>query len=178
MTLDTQVPDDVQLGWDEDNPVIPRRPIEDDAEMDITPMIDITFLLLIFFLVASRMENQAAVDLPKAQYGNAVTQRNAVVLTVGVGTGENARIYKEQGTIEGNLLTSTNLEDQAKEIAAYVREELMGDEPKSEVLLFAEKGVKHREVARVARAIGTVDEFHANNVRLHVAVMEQQAREN
>ena len=151
---------------------------EEEVSISLTPLIDVVFLLLIFFLVASRMEDQAAVDLPKAQYGNAVTQRNSVVLTVGIGTGENARIYKEQGPIEENLLTSTNLEDQVKEIAAYVREELMGDEPKSEVLLFAEKGVKHREVARVARAIGTVDEFHANNVRLHVAVMEQQARED
>ena len=35
----------------DDQPVIRRRQL-DDSEMDITPMIDITFLLLIFFLVA------------------------------------------------------------------------------------------------------------------------------
>ncbi|MCP3692284.1 MAG: biopolymer transporter ExbD, partial [Planctomycetaceae bacterium] len=34
---------------------------EEDVEMDITPMIDVTFLLLIFFLVASKMSADQAV---------------------------------------------------------------------------------------------------------------------
>ncbi|MCP4817216.1 MAG: biopolymer transporter ExbD, partial [Planctomycetaceae bacterium] len=37
---------------------------EEDVEMDITPMIDVTFLLLIFFLVASKMSADQAVALP------------------------------------------------------------------------------------------------------------------
>lgn len=40
---------------DEEDFVLPRKKREDD-EMDITPMIDITFLLLIFFIVCSTME--------------------------------------------------------------------------------------------------------------------------
>ena len=36
--------------FQDDAPVIPRRPMKDTADMDITPMIDIVFLLLIFFL--------------------------------------------------------------------------------------------------------------------------------
>ena len=35
----------------------PRRQLE-DTEMDITPMIDITFLLLIFFIVATSFVNE------------------------------------------------------------------------------------------------------------------------
>mgnify|MGYP003325625382 CR=1 FL=1 len=34
---------------------LPRKKLE-DAEMDITPMIDVTFLLLIFFMVTSTMQ--------------------------------------------------------------------------------------------------------------------------
>ena len=32
-----------------------RRNRKDDVEMDITPMIDVTFLLLIFFIVSSQL---------------------------------------------------------------------------------------------------------------------------
>ena len=40
-----------------------RRRGGEDVEMDITPMIDVTFLLLIFFLVASKMSADQAVAL-------------------------------------------------------------------------------------------------------------------
>ena len=46
-----------------DPPLMPERNTE-DAEMDITPMIEITFLLLIFFLVASKMDSPASGELP------------------------------------------------------------------------------------------------------------------
>ncbi len=52
------VADDVQEQYVDvidDRPLVARRPL-DDSEMDITPMIDITFLLLIFFLVAARLD--------------------------------------------------------------------------------------------------------------------------
>ena len=44
---------------------MPRRP-KMDVDMDITPMIDVTFLLLIFFLVASRVAQDTEVTLPAA----------------------------------------------------------------------------------------------------------------
>ena len=49
-----------------------RKRNPDDGELDITPMIDITFLLLAFFVVASKMDPQAAIELPKASYGVSV----------------------------------------------------------------------------------------------------------
>ena len=52
---------------------IPKRKRNpDDGEMDVTPMIDVTFLLLAFFVVVSKMDPQAAVDLPKASYGDSI----------------------------------------------------------------------------------------------------------
>ena len=43
-----------------------RRRGSEEPKMDITPMIDVTFLLLIFFIVASRLDTQMVVDLAKA----------------------------------------------------------------------------------------------------------------
>jgi biopolymer transport protein ExbD len=49
--------------------VKPEQEEEDPAEMDMTPMIDVTTLLLIFFLVGGVFMLQAAIDLPKAKSG-------------------------------------------------------------------------------------------------------------
>ena len=50
--------------------------------MDITPMIDITFLLLIFFLVCSTMSQATSVKLPPARHGKGVDEKTAVIITI------------------------------------------------------------------------------------------------
>ena len=143
---------------------MPRRPLE-EAEMDITPMIDITFLLLIFFIVASRIDADTQVSLPSARNGTAVATKNSVILTL-AGEEEPARIYKGDGTVDGTELSSTDPEDQQAEIAEYVQNAM--DQGKANVILKAERKVKHREVSRVAKAIGLVEDS-----RLFVAVLEE-----
>lgn len=145
---------------------LPRRKLE-EAEMDITPMIDITFLLLIFFLVASRVDSDTEVPLPPAATGTAVATKNSVMLSLTRGPGDSVTIYKADGAKQGTELSSSDPADQESEIASYV-EEAMTNENKETVILKAEKSVKHREVARVAKAIGLVD-----GARLYVAVLEQ-----
>ena len=143
--------------------IIPHRTLE-ESEMDITPMIDITFLLLIFFIVASRIDADTQVTLPAARHGTAVATKSSVILTLA--GGEPAVVYKGDGTVPGTELSSTDPEDQELEIADYVQ--LAMDQGKENVILKAEKDVKHREVSRVAKAIGLVDDS-----RLFVAVLEE-----
>jgi biopolymer transport protein ExbD len=133
--------------------------------MDITPMIDITFLLLIFFLVASRMDADIQVSLPPARHGTAVATKNSVILTVAQGTGEQAKVYKGDGADPTLQLANEDPSDQEAEIVDYVQTAL--DDGKENVLVKAERNVKHREVARVAKAIGLVD-----GAKLFVAVLE------
>jgi biopolymer transport protein ExbD len=47
----------------------PELDTEDPAEMDMTPMIDVTTLLLIFFLIGGTFMLQASIELPKAKSG-------------------------------------------------------------------------------------------------------------
>ena len=139
-----------------------------DAEMDITPMIDITFLLLIFFLVATRISNQGIVDLPMAQHGTAVSTKHAVVLTVASHGGEDATIYKGDGAFPDTMLTASDLNDQQKEMEEYIDHGIHID-GKQHVLVKAAANVKHRDVARVARAAGD-----ATVALLYVAVLEER----
>jgi len=150
----------------DDQPVIRRRQ-SGDSEMDITPMIDITFLLLIFFLVAARLEEDTPVELPPARHGTAVAIKSSVILTVAAGGGDLAEIYEGDGKAADRLISSRDLEAQEAAIVAYIEEEVAGG--KESVLIKAEKGVKHRDVARVSTAVGK-----AGNGELYVAVLEVQ----
>jgi len=50
-----------------------KKKKKEEAELDITPMIDVTFLLLIFFMVTSTMQATPDRDIPPAKSGeNAV----------------------------------------------------------------------------------------------------------
>lgn len=51
---------------EDDEPVLPRqrRPEE---EMDMTPMVDVTFLLLIFFMVTAAFSLQKSIEMPRQQ---------------------------------------------------------------------------------------------------------------
>jgi biopolymer transport protein ExbD len=159
-----------ETAWDEPfeeeavGPVLPRRPVKDTAEMDITPMIDITFLLLIFFLVCSTTAVQSAVELPPARHGTGVSDRNAVILTIqDRGKSVPARVFVGDGTGGDHLPDDEDL--QADAIVEAVEQGL--SEGKTTVLVKAEKGVRHGEMWRVYTAAG-----RAEAGTLHVAVLE------
>ena len=125
----------------------------DDAEMDITPMIDITFLLLIFFLVASKMDPSAQVTLPKASYGMPIPEKDSVVLIITPGSADNVLVAGADGTE-----FSKDPADQERQIAEYVENGFNGakqfsGKPKTQVLLKADPTVKHKEIARISMAI-------------------------
>jgi biopolymer transport protein ExbD len=66
---------------------VPTRKREHGLQFNVTPLIDIVFLLIIFFLVAShfvRAENKESVDLPKATQADdqAEESPNRLVVTV------------------------------------------------------------------------------------------------
>ncbi len=140
----------------------PRPPASDD-EMDITPMIDITFLLLIFFLVASKMSAEEAVDLPQARHGGVVAGKESVIILMKRGTGDRAEVLKADATP-----FSIDTEQQNAEIAEYVQQGI--DAGKKHVIIKAEGNVRHGEVGRISEAISeSLDEGEVINV----AVMEQ-----
>ncbi len=51
---------------DDDDQVLPRKK-RDEVEMDMTPMVDVTFLLLIFFMVTAAFSLQKSIEMPRQQ---------------------------------------------------------------------------------------------------------------
>ncbi len=152
---------DEQLIIEED--FLRPRPPSNDDEMDITPMIDITFLLLIFFLVASRPSAEQAVDLPKARHGGLVAGKESVIIMMRRGTGDQAEVKKGDGSS-----FSSDTEQQNAEIADYVQQGL--DAGKKHVIIRAEGTVRQGEIDRVSSAISEALEEGAI---INTAVMEQ-----
>ena len=155
-------------GDDEDDGVALRKSQLIDSEMDITPMIDCTFLLLIFFLVCSHIGKSASVDLPKAKYGIPVSSKISVVLTVAKGDGDMCRVFKGDGTDDKLLIAVHSPQEQEDLITQFVEENYDEKKDRPYVMIKAEKGLKHGEVSRVAKAVARASEV----TEMYVAVME------
>lgn len=138
-----------------------RRPLPTDSQLDITPMIDVTFLLLIFFLVASVPELQAALQLPTAQYGVGVSRRGAIPISI-AGPDGGVRVYLSEST-EGTALAGDE-SAQAAAVRAAVEAGLR--DGKKEVLVRAERRLRHGDVARIVEAASI------EGVKVNLAVLE------
>jgi len=129
-----------------------------EVNFDITPMIDVTFLLLIFFMVASTMQSTPDVNLPPAKNGTGVNASNATLVMI-------SRPESDSGlpeiTIDGRLLT---LEEMKDVIAAAVS----GGKPK--VVIMGDRDITHGTTSEVMRVIAEVD-----GVQFDVGVRDEES---
>jgi biopolymer transport protein ExbD len=134
----------------DDGPVLARRRLPIDNNLDMTPMIDVTFLLLIFFLVASVPDVRAALELPAAEHGVAVGSREALIVRIvqGAGSRDDAAVFL--GDDKGaSPLAGSPAERQAAVRAAAEDAARRG---LRHVLIEADKHMRHRQVVRYVRA--------------------------
>jgi biopolymer transport protein ExbD len=158
------IPDD-----EEEEPALPKRRMKADTEMDMTPMIDCTFLLLVFFVVGAKIDPDTAVQLPPARYGTGVDPTKAVVISIAQPAGATEPQVFLADSKDATPLPA-DADAQAAEIKAAVEAGVI--DGRTNILIKAERGVKHREVARIAAAASQYE-----GVTLNVAVMEVGASE-
>lgn len=151
-----------------------RKRNPDDGELDITPMIDVTFLLLAFFVVVSKMDPQAAVELPKASYGESVPDKNCVTLIVVLNKddSEKVEIYKGRSMGKDTLLPEGDEETREEEIGAYIENELSTYPTKEAILIKAAGKVKTGVIEMVKRGIGNSE--LAKTRKIYVGIEEEQ----
>ena len=117
---------------------------EEEDDLDITPMIDVTFLLLIFFMVTSTMQPENALKIPPAKMGVGVQTDDAIVVTV----------FNDNGT-PGVYLSDAKRENgpvPAEQVSGYVEQS-----GKPIVIIKADRKVPFTAVEEVARAAAEVE---------------------
>ncbi len=151
-----------------------RKRNPDEGELDVTPMIDVTFLLLAFFVVVSRMDPQAAVALPMASYGDSIQDKEAVTLIVVLNDEDSkiVEIYKGRSMGEDTLVAPGDEEAQETEIGEYVESELSAHPTKTSILIKAEGQVKTGMVQLVKRGIAQSE--LAQSRKIYVGIEAEQ----
>lgn len=140
-----------------------------EGELDITPMIDITFLLLAFFVVVSRMDPQAAVILPKATYPEMVSEKSSVILIIAERDGDPV-IFKGRTMDDQSIVAKQEPSMMEAEIGEYVEREFSSNPSKETVLVKAEGEITTRTVELVKRGVSLSELAESKN--LYVAVQE------
>lgn len=143
--------------FDDDVQSKPKKSKLDEADLDITPMIDVTFLLLIFFMVTSTMQGTPDKDIPPARSG---LSRNAAGMVEIVVSSPLTPGGEAQVSNEGRPLTLAELKTELTQEASA---------GEIEVMILAERFVPNGVVGDVESTIGEVQ-----NVVYHFAVQEKR----
>jgi biopolymer transport protein ExbD len=130
-----------------------------DPDLDITPMIDVTFLLLIFFMVASTMTPNEDRNVPFARHGIGIDGKKATIVRLITSRRDrrNPEIRLESGT--------TTLEELPAQVADRVRS------GSQEVIIKAERDVPYAFVQKVARAATSTE-----GVKLSIGVQDRSGK--
>ena len=119
-----------------------RRKIREELSVNITPLIDVVFLLLIFFMVTTTFnrETRLLVNLPEANAETASTQANQIEILVA-----------REGTysINGRNLINNRIETLIRGLEVE-----SGGDRNLPVLLVADAEATHQSVVTAMDAIG------------------------
>lgn len=150
---------------EEEEPLSRRKPMHDEAKFDITAMIDLVFMMNIFFLVTTVGAALAEMDLPVAKHVVAADLEAAVVLSLAIDpNGGGALLYLGDG-VDGEPIASP--EEQVQAVRNAV--EIGVGEQKTTILIKAEKNIRLRDLNRIATAASSVP-----GAELKLAVIEKE----
>jgi biopolymer transport protein ExbD len=110
-----------------------RHAHTDDAEINITPMLDIVFIMLIFFIVTTSFTKETGAAISKPVAEQAIALRNGTIL---IGIKSNDDIWMSKRLIE------------LREVRSMV-ESARAENPKGSVVIVADKDSRIGTVTQV-----------------------------
>ena len=135
----------------------------EDAHFDVTPLVDLVFMMNIYFLVVWVVTALGEVDLPAAKHVVASDADSMVVLSIVAKSGQSPEVYV------GDMASAAPLTNPS-EIEAHVRTAVEAGAAKGSelVLIKAAREVKLRDLARVSSVVTSVPKM-----KIRLAVMEK-----
>lgn len=110
---------------------------EEEAEIDMTPMLDIVFIMLIFFIVTTSFVKEAGIEVSKPKATNQTTQKSANIFIAIKDTGE---IWMDKRRVD------------IERVGATI-EKMLAEQPTDVIIIQADKDAKHGVVVKVMDAI-------------------------
>ena len=144
-----------------DGALLPVKPVHDDAHFDITAMIDLVFMMNIFFMVTALTAALAEIALPEAEHCIPADTDGAVIVTVAANADGEPLVY----LADGERGTPLDEAQQAHDIRAAIEDALSAGH--STVIIKAEHNARHKVVAEIARLAAENED-----VKLHLGVRE------
>ena len=119
-----------------------RRPRNDEAGINLTPLIDVVFLLLIFFMVSTTFDRHADIQLqlPSADREAVVTERAWVDILIDA---------EGQYYVDGRELVNRRPETLERAV-----EQALADRPGDPVLIRADANATHQSVVTALDVVG------------------------
>jgi biopolymer transport protein ExbD len=113
-----------------------KRDEEEAGEIDLTPMLDVVFILLIFFIVTSVFVTEAGIDVSKPEASTAESKKGDLIL---IAVGPNGDIWIDGDQIDSRFIRS--------------RFELrLADAPNSAVIIQADADANNEQVLLILEA--------------------------
>jgi biopolymer transport protein ExbD len=114
---------------------------DDEAAIDITPMMDIVFIMLIFFIVTTSFVKEAGIDVNKPEAAQAQQKPTA---TIFIAIRANGEIWMDKRTVD------------VERVSANI-ERLRAESPTDTIIVQADKEAKHGTVMEVMDQIKAAD---------------------
>ncbi len=146
-------------------PIVSRGSLDHHSEFDITAMIDLVFMMNIYFLVTTITASLADINLPAATHCSPADLEDSVVITILAGTDRPTGGILIGDDTDGEPIVDA--ETQQREVLRAVEEGVRTQ--LNSVIVRAEKDVPLRDVMRVARVAASIE-----GVELKVSVMEKE----
>jgi biopolymer transport protein ExbD len=120
----------------------------DEEEINLTPMLDVVFILLIFFIVTAQFIKEPGVDVTRVEVDN---NQRVQPLAILIAIDEESDVYIDKKKVEQN------------EIAFTIRK-LREDNAKGELVVQVDEGSNARTLVELMEVISEVDGFKAVNI--------------
>lgn len=110
-----------------------HRQEEEEASIDMTPMLDIVFIMLIFFIVTTSFVKEAGIEINRPKAGNATVAKSANIF---IAVRANGEVWMDKRVID------------VERVGANI-EKMLAEQPTDTVVIQADKEAKHGDVVKV-----------------------------
>ncbi len=146
----------------EEGALLPTKRHDEEAHFDITAMIDLVFMMNIYFMVTALASAMEEINLAQAAHCTPADTEGAVIINVMAGAGER----DPQVILEVNdKKTPIASAEQEKAITDAVQAALANGHPV--VIIKAEQEVAHKEISELMRIAS-----EAGEIKLYLGVYE------